>query len=252
MNIYHSIFSLKFLICFRGAAHNKCNLEYQLSRTIPVVFHNLSGYDSHLFIKELVTSTILPGSVSVIPLNKERYISFTKYTTTIPTVSGKRKNPKNAISFRFIDSFRFMASSLDKLASYLTDLPILTKQFQKDSYTSHQIQLLQRKGVFPYEYISSFDKLKETQLPTHEDFFSSLNDSNVSEADFQHAKQVWKDLLIKSLGEYSDLYLKTDVLLLADVFEAYIEVVKRIYGIDPANYFTFPGNSFLTYILKLK
>ena len=145
-----------------------------------------------------------------------------------------------------------MASSLDKLASYLTDLSILTKQFQKDSYTSHQIQLLQRKGVFPYEYISSFDKLKETQQPTHEDFFSSLNDSNVSEADFQHAKQVWKDLLIKSLGEYSDLYLKTDVLLLADVFEAYIEVVKRIYGIDPANYFTFPGNSFLTYILKLK
>ena len=67
---------------------------------------------------------------------------------------------------------------------YLTDLPILTKQFQKDSYTPHQIHLLRRKGVFPDEYIFSFDKLKETQLPTHEDCFSSLNESNVSEADF--------------------------------------------------------------------
>ena len=142
-------FCLISIFNYRGAAHNKCNLDYQISRSIPVIFHNLSGYDSHLFIKELVTSGVLPGNVTVIPLNKKRYISFSTHFPTTATAPGKRPIRKYHISFKFLHSFRFMASSLDKLASFISDMPIVTKEFQKDKYTADQINLLKRKGVFP-------------------------------------------------------------------------------------------------------
>ena len=134
-----------------------------------------------------------------------------------------------------------MASSLDKLASYLTDLPLVTKEFQKDNYTAKQINLLKRKGVFPYDHISSFDSLQETSLPSQDKFYNSLNDCQISWKDYHHATQVWNDLSIDSLGKYSDIYLKTDVLLLADVFEAYRDADLKTYGLDPTHYYTSAG-----------
>ncbi|KAL7298974.1 hypothetical protein TKK_0008073 [Trichogramma kaykai] len=153
---------------FRGAAHCKCNINYKDKRFVPVIFHNLSGYDSHLFIRKVAMG--FPGRVSVLPQTKERYISFVKFMED-------RK-----FSFRFIDSFKFMASSLDKLASYLDQLPILQKVFEKD-YNETQINLLKRKGVFPYEYVSSLEKLQDTTLPSIEEFHSSLTDSDISAED---------------------------------------------------------------------
>ena len=79
-----------------------------------------------------------------------------------------------------------------------------------------------------------------------------MNESNVSEADFQYAEQVWNYFSIEFLGEYSDLWSKTDVMLLADVFEVNIKVVIIIYGVDPHHYYTFTGDLFLIYIFKLK
>ena len=144
---------------YRDPAHSACNISYQDSRTISVVFHNLSGYDSHLFIKEV--ASCFDGRVWLLPQTKERYISFTKF------VEG------TDINLRFIDSFRFMASSLDKLASYLENLPILEKSFKQDGFSFEQIMLLKREGVFPYDYISSFEKLNEPNIPSKDDFFSS-------------------------------------------------------------------------------
>ena len=141
------------------------------------------------------------------PQTKERYISFTKF------VEG------TDIDLRFIDSFRFMASSLGKLASYLENLPILEKSFKQDGFSIEQIMLLKRKGVFPYDYVSSFEKLNESNLPSKDDFFSSLYQSHISNEDYQHAKKVWQKFHIQDLGQYSDLYMKTDVILLAEVFE---------------------------------
>ena len=101
---------------FSGAAHEICNLKYKVPKFFPVVFHNLSGLDSHLFIKTLGNSE---GDISCISNNEENYISFTKQVIVDKFVNkeGKEINVKREL--RFIDSLRFMASSLDKLSNNL-------------------------------------------------------------------------------------------------------------------------------------
>lgn len=145
---------------YRGAAHNNCNLNYQDSRIIPCVFHNLSGYDSHFIVREL--SLAFEGEISVIPLNDQHYISFTKCVKDSITYLCNSDEPQKLdIKFKFIDSFRFMSSSLDKLASYLPseDKHILHSEF---SYVNdEQIKMLERKGVFPYDFVDSFEKLAQ-------------------------------------------------------------------------------------------
>ncbi|XP_071579878.1 uncharacterized protein [Temnothorax nylanderi] len=101
--------------------------------------------------------------------------------------------------------------------------------------------LLTRKGVFPYEYVDGFDKLLVTKLPPREAFYSSLTGETVTDNDYEHAWNVWRCFRVENLGEYSDLYLKTDVLLLADVFENFRDTCIDTYGLDPAHYYTLPG-----------
>ena len=94
-----------------GVAHNKCNLEFRKPKFTPVIFHNLSGYDSHLFVKNLGRSG---GAIKCIPSDEEKYISFSKDIVVGEyEKDGIKQQIKNEI--RFIDSFKFMASSLDSL-----------------------------------------------------------------------------------------------------------------------------------------
>ncbi|KYN23131.1 hypothetical protein ALC57_04455, partial [Trachymyrmex cornetzi] len=132
-------------------------------------------------------------------------------------------------------------SSLDKLSSFLSKdkLRVLRREFS--NLSEENFNLLTRKGVFPYEYIDCSEKLNELCLPPRESFYSSLTDSTVSESDYAHAANVWQRFSIQTLGEYSDLYLKTDVLLLADVFENFRDSCIASYGLDPAYYYTLPG-----------
>ncbi|KYN26658.1 hypothetical protein ALC57_03967 [Trachymyrmex cornetzi] len=115
-----------------------------------------------------------------------------------------------------------------------------TKWTAKDS-SDEKFELLTRKGIFPYEYIDSVEKLQDTRLPSRELFFSSLTGDTVSESDYAHAVNVWQRFSIRTLGEYSDLYLKTDVLLLADIFENFRNNCVASYILDPAHYCTLPG-----------
>ena len=103
--------------------------------------------------------------------------------------------------------------------------------------------MVKKKGIYPYEYFSSFKKFKESNLPYTDNFFSSLKDCGISEKEYQRAWDVWNVFEIKNLGEYYDLYLKTDVLLLCDVFEKFINVCLKDYGLDPCHYFSSPGLS---------
>lgn len=224
---------------YRGPAHQSCNLNYQISRNIPVVMHNLSGYDSHLLIRKLGAGKQLPGEITIIPYNSEKYISFIK------EVQGVGSPNQNQIKFKFIDSLRFMTASLDSLAALVPSEKklILKSECMKSGFrTDEMFNLLNRKGVFPYEYIK-YEKLEEMSLPAKECFYSKLNGSGISDEDYVHARNVWEKFEIRTLGEYSDLYLKTDVLLLADVFENFRNTCHGSYMLDPAHYFGAPGLS---------
>ncbi|XP_026830520.1 uncharacterized protein LOC113563293 [Ooceraea biroi] len=198
------------------------------------IFHNLSGYDSHVIIKEIATA--FEGAIDVLPINKEKYISFTKHVN-----ESDDKKWRNHVQLRFIDLYKFLSSSLDKLSSYLNKDKLRIVRSVFVHLSTNDFDLLTRKGVFPYEYVDCAEKLEDTRLPPRESFYSSLTGNTVSESDYAHAVNVWQRFAIRTLGEYSDLYLKTDVLLLADVFENFRDSCIKSYGLDPAYYYTLPG-----------
>ncbi|CAI6356064.1 unnamed protein product [Macrosiphum euphorbiae] len=211
---------------YRKAICNTCNLKLQTPNFIPIFFHNLSNYDAHLIVTELGHDT---QTIRVIPNSEEKFISFTKYVT-------------NTFSMRFIDTFRFMASkllTLDLVTPGLENFRETAKHF-----VAGDMPLVTRKGVYPYEYIDSWDRLDEERLPSKRSFYSSLKEEHIDEEDFEHAKLVWNHFGCTTLGEYSDLYLKIDVLLLADVFENFRDLCMRTCNLDAVHYFTAPGLSF--------
>ena len=219
---------------YRGAAHNKCNLMCKKPRVLPVIFHNLQGYDAHLFIKQLAC---LEGNLNCIPSTEEKYISFSKNIKV-----GEYKDYTGNIfpinfEIRFLDSFKFLQTSLANLVSNLQpdDFHNTKQVFKKN------VNLLTRKGVYPYDYVSSLEKLTETQLPPKEEFYSKLNDEDITDDDYQHAINVWNTFECKTIRDYHNLYLKSDVLLLSDVFENFRKTCLKHYKLDPAHYFTSPG-----------
>ena len=136
----------------------------------------------------------------------------------------------------FIDSMLFMNSLLDKLVKNLENFKYLSNVFKDE-----QLKLVKKKGIYPYEYMSSFKRFKEDCLPEKDCFFNSLKDCCISDEEYSRACNVWKVFNIKNIGGYHDLYLKTDVLLLCDVFEKFIDVCLKDYGLDPCHYFSSPG-----------
>ena len=138
---------------------------------------------------------------------------------------------------RFIDSFKFLQTSLANLVKNLQpDDFVNTKEIFRD-----KIDLLTRKGVYPYDYVSSIKKFAETQLPPQKEFYSKLNDEDITDDEYQHALNVWKTFGCNNIRDYHNLYLKSDVLLLADVFENFRSTCLYHYNLDPAHYYTSPG-----------
>ena len=225
-----------YTVKYRGAAHSSCNLRYRIPDYIPVVFHNLAGYDAHLFIKELAKHTT---KIGVIAKNTENYISFSVKVEVDKFIDKAGNEKSKEIELRFIDSFKFMSSSLDSLVNNLAKGGHEFWGFEK--HNSKQKELLIRKGVYPYEYMDSWDTFEEKRLPSKDKFYSKLNMSGISEKDHSHACKVWNEFDLKNMGDYHDLYLKTDVILLANVFESFRKVCLDNYGLDPAHFYTAPG-----------
>ena len=221
---------------YRGSAHQDCNLKLRLNPDeikIPVIFHNLRGYDSHFIMQEI--GAIVKNhtyknkkgeekqmNINAIPNNMEKYMAF---------MLGNH--------LTFIDSFQFMSSSLEKLVS---NLPKESFKYTSQLYMGKELDLMTRKGVYPYDFMDSFDKFN-TGLPAKEDFYSIMNDEHITDDDYKHAQTVWKTFKLDNMGEYHNLYLKTDVLLLADVFENFRKTCLQYYKLDPCHYFTSPGLS---------
>ena len=219
---------------YRGACHNKCNLMCKKPRILPVIFHNLQGYDAHLFIKQLAK---INGKLDCIPCTEEKYISFSKHIKVGEYRHIQGNMCDITFEIRFLDSYKFLQSSLGNLVSNLSVDDFNNTKSEFKSNTS----LLTRKGVYPYDYISSLSKLSETCLPPKEAFYSKLYDEDISDEDYQHAIKVWNMFGCKTIRDYHDLYLKSDVLLLADVFEKFRTTCMKHYKLDPAHYYTSPG-----------
>ena len=107
--------------------------------------------------------------------------------------------------------------------------------------TAANVGFLTKKGVYPYDYVSSIDKFSETQLPQKAEFYSKLNNEDMSDEDYQHAQNVWKTFNCKTIKDYHDLYLKSDVLLLADVFENFRKTCLKHYKLDSVHSYTSPN-----------
>ena len=137
-------------------------------------------------------------------------------------------------NLNFIDIMQFMNSSLGSLVKNLVDGNF---KYLSENFSGKFLEIVKKKGVYPHEYMDSFKKFFVNKLPDKHEFFSSLKDQCISEKDYEKAKNIWNVFKMKTLGDYHDLYLKTDVLLLADVFEKFIKVCLDYYGLDPCHYF---------------
>ena len=202
---------------------------------VPVFFHNLKNYDSHHLIsaigrtEEKTTTctnkywqaiigkdkpvTVTDGKISAIVQNMEKLISFSW---------GQ---------FRFVDSLQFLNASLDKLVNSTP-----RDAFRLTSALPHH-ELLMQKGVYPYEYMNDFARFDETSLPPPSEFYSKLSNEHITDSTYKHAQKVWDTFNCATLGDYHDIYLRTDVLLLADVFENFRKTAMATYGLDPAHYY---------------
>ena len=241
---------------YRGAAHNICNLRYKVLKEIPIVFHNGSTYDCHFIIKELVKE--FEGKFECLGENTEKYITFSV------SIKKKIENKDLEITYKikFIDSCRFMSSSLFKLVDNLSkrihnnkcldykccldyikikNEKLLLKCFNCNNYYKKKFNqdlikkikntygfcnndlnkfiLLLRKSVYPYEYMDSWEKFNETSLSSKKDFYSNLNMEDIDDIDYRHGNNVFKGFKLENLGDCHDLYVQSDTLLLADVFE---------------------------------
>ena len=136
-------------------------------------------------------------SLDVIPCNSEKYMAFYR---------GKH--------LTFIDSFQFMSQSLDKLSANLPGDQFIYTDEKFSSYGACGLDLMKKIGVYPYDYMDSFSKFNGSNLPNKRDFYNLLLDEHISDDQYRHPQNVWVTFKIKIIGEYHDLYLESDVLLL--------------------------------------
>ena len=245
------------------------------------MFRNGSIYDYHFIIQELAKE--FEGNFECLDENTEKYVTFSV------SIKKKIENKDLEITYKikFIDSYRFMASSLSKLVDNLSErihnnkcsdcgsnldyikitakpsslerknekliLECYNKKFNKElikrfasTYTFcnndlNKFILLLRKGVYPYEYMDNWERFNETSLPSKESFYSNLNMENIEDIDYRHGNNVFNKFKLNNLGEYHDLYVQSDALLLADVFENFRDMCIKEYILDPAHFLSLSG-----------
>ena len=213
---------------YRGAAHSKCNLKLKIPKKLPIIFHNLEGYDGHIIFKELNNFDNI--DIQVIPKTSEKYMSIIVNRNIV-----------------FLDSNQFYKGKLDNHASHLNneDFKHLLSEFPID-----KLEILKRKDAYPYEWVDSYKKFIYPRLPPKESFYSSIDDGkrgkgdgHISNNQYLHLKLAWKEFGFKTFRDFHNHYLKKDVLLLADVSEKFISPSLKYYNLDPCHYYSAPGLS---------
>ena len=154
---------------YSGSVHWSCNINFRLTKKVPVIFHNLRGYDdSHSVMREIGKFDL---KVNVKPNRLEKCMAFTINNDLV-----------------FIDNMKFIKSSLDALVKSLSDndSKYLSKEFSGDL-----LELVKQNGVYPYEYMDGFKKISKDKLPNRCEFYSSLKDECISQKDYSNAINIW-------------------------------------------------------------
>ena len=199
---------------FRGLAHNNCNLNARKAHTsfVPILFHNFSGYDCHLIFEKLVNTAakinIKKKENDFIAKSSENYISV------------------KIGCLKFLDSYRFLDASLDKLSLRLSSFPSLDKIGMEDD-------LYKRKLAYPYEKGNTIESYYKPLKLCREDYFSTLKQSYPDFEEIIRTPAIIVKNKITNLKELTILYLRNDVLLLTDIFQNYIDICKKAFGINP-------------------
>ena len=263
---------------YRSAAHNMCNLRYKVPKEIPIVFHNGSTYDYHFKIKELVKE--FNGNFECLGENTEKYITFsvplkkkienkniditykTKFIDSYRFMSMSLSKLINNLSDglhnnKCLDCKRCLDYIKTKTEKLISKCFSCKQNYEKDfnkelikrfastyefcNKDLNKFVLLLRKGVYPTEYMDNWERFNETSLPNKESFYRNLNMENIDDIDYRHGNNVFKRFKLKNLGEYHDLYVQSDTLLLADVFENFRNTCLKVYELDPAHFLSLPG-----------
>lgn len=258
---------------FRGSAHNRCNFLLHSKRLLPVMFHNFRGYDSHLLISSMRKNV---PKLSIIPNSKEKFLSFSasvpekhyedrleefksEYlrTTGLQEVDDTKLRHlcrEKTMELCFMDTMTHLSTGLDKLVEMLDvgDLKATNAWVKSLSVSDDDFELKMKecvkKGEYPYEYMTSWLKFDETELPPSSAFFSSLKfqgktfkelsreEKEELEKKRRRALVIWKMFGCKTMWDFHDFYMKLDVYLLCDVFEKYRSTSLDKFGLDPCHY----------------
>ncbi|XP_034236350.1 uncharacterized protein LOC117642369 [Thrips palmi] len=201
----------------------KCNLKLKCRRTITCLCHNLTSYDQFILL-EAIAEIFNPScdKLKIIPRTLEKYRSFTFN------------------KLRFVDSFSFMSASLEKLVKTLGPLDF---QIFEQHFTNKSLRDLLRnsKQKFPYEYCTSFERLKEKQLPSMASFYSSLTDETISLQEYNQCQKIFDSFECQNLQDYLNVYVKCDILLLACCIQNFRKVNFEWYGIDCLHFISAPS-----------
>ena len=224
----------------RGWAHSTCNLRNTIkNKCIPILFHNLKGYDSKAFVRDLTDFKDI--QTEVIAENSEKFKSITCTCFEKRTMVSK---------FRFIDTLAHLSTSLQKLTEAIRSgendveklrikFPSVSSEFPNDE----QFQLILRKGVFPYNWFNDSSKLEHTELLNIKDFYDKLGEKAITVEDYEFYKTVMDKFECKTFRDYYELYLKLDVILLADICIHYKKECLDTYGLEPFWFITSPALS---------
>jgi hypothetical protein len=217
---------------FLGAAHASCNLKRVVKKQIPMYCHNLTGYDGHFLMQHLGDKMDGITKLKALPLNSEKFRCIT------------------VNSYEFKDSLSFLNASLNELMNNLLQnknhtFPIMDQMGIYEKHEKNKKKLILRKGIYPYEYASSIEKLRKTRcIPKKKYFFSTLTNSGVSDEDYQHSKKVFKKYKCENLICYTELYCKSDVAILAEIVTQFRKTIMENFNLDCCHYISTPQLAF--------
>ena len=209
---------------FLGVAHNACNLHRKEQLKLTCYAHNFSGYDSHFLIRAMNKFPERIHDISAIPLNTQKF----------KAISLNHR-------IRFVDSCQFLLDSLANLTETLKASGCAFKILDQLTNDEREKELLLRKGVYPYSFATSEERLRSTlSLPPRECFANDLRGEECSEEDYRHAQKVWEHFECESMLDYTTLYVRSDVYLLAEVVHDFRNLVWRNFQLDMCQYLSLP------------